>query len=454
MATSLVCKQCDTLLAGVKEAQAHNESTGHTQFEESTRKVPRLVCTECGKVCRSDVEKAMHTRGTGHASYDDKTDEADVINTEKQMAVAKQELLEDMEADAELLGVKKKPKPAPAAGAGGGGGGSGGGGEGAAAGEGGGAEAMAVDEEMVPPEVDAAALKELTEMGFGEAAAARALHFGGGGGVEGAVGWLTDHEGDADLNEPLLVPKSSIKKALTPEEAKAKAEEALRRAKERREREEREAERERERNRIRHGKEVLEAQRLEEEGRMKRMVEERQREKREEAAAREKLRVKLEEDRRERRRKLGLPEELTEEEKAAEAEKARQKAAAEVSRRTQYVKPVSLLEKLRPQLVSMKKDAPGGEEQFKAAAAILLKYIGNVARDPEEAKFRRINTGNAAFQSKVAVVPGAVEFLEMVGFKKEEGALAMPREAADPSALAAVGGEINNAMTNPFFGVL
>lgn len=36
---------------------------------------------------------------------------------------------------------------------------------------------------------------------------------------------------------------------------------------------------------------------------------------------------------------------------------------------------------------------------------------------PDEDKFRRINLGNAAFQSRVAAVPGAVEFLEMCGFK-------------------------------------
>lgn len=41
----------------------------------------------------------------------------------------------------------------------------------------------------------------------------------------------------------------------------------------------------------------------------------RQREKDEDAKYREKLRLRMEEDRKERRRKLGLPEELTEEEK-------------------------------------------------------------------------------------------------------------------------------------------
>jgi hypothetical protein len=49
----------------------------------------------------------------------------------------------------------------------------------------------------------------------------------------------------------------------------------------------------------------------------------------------------LEEDRKERRRKLGLPEELTDEEKAREADKARKKAEEEEAKRHVYVKPIT-----------------------------------------------------------------------------------------------------------------
>lgn len=57
----------------------------------------------------------------------------------------------------------------------------------------------------------------------------------------------------------------------------------------------------------------------------------------------EALRARLEEDRRERRRRLGLPEELTEEEKAREAERARKKAEQETAKRQVFghVKPIS-----------------------------------------------------------------------------------------------------------------
>lgn len=64
--------------------------------------------------------------------------------------------------------------------------------------------------------------------------------------------------------------------------------------------------------------------------------------------------------RRERRRKLGLPEDLTEEEKAAE--KARAEAeAAEAARKRLPVKPVSRIKRMREILVAMKK-SPEVEE--------------------------------------------------------------------------------------------
>lgn len=50
-------------------------------------------------------------------------------------------------------------------------------------------------------------LRELLEMGFSEARAARGLHFSGNSTLEGAINWLAEHEKDADIDEPLLVPK-------------------------------------------------------------------------------------------------------------------------------------------------------------------------------------------------------------------------------------------------------
>ncbi|WIA09100.1 hypothetical protein OEZ85_008512 [Tetradesmus obliquus] len=452
MAVSLLCKDCNALLKNIAEAQAHSDATGHANFEESTQPVTQLVCTACGKPCRTDAEKALHTKFTGHTEYVDKTGEdVPMLDTEQQMAAAKQQMEEDLDADAELLGVKRKKKPAAAAAAGG----EAGAAAAAAAAEGGDAAAAAAaagDDELVPVEVSPELLTELLGMGFGEARAARGLHFSGNSTLEGAINWLAEHEADADIDEPLLVPKSTVKQQLSAEEARVQAAELLRKAKLKREKEEAETARIRERERIRHGKELQEAKRKEEEGAMRRMIEERKREKAEEARAREALRAKLEQDRRERRKKLGLPEELTEEEKAREAEKARKKAEEEAAKHYVYVKPISVIEKLRGQLVSMKK--AGGEEPFKTAAGTMLKYIGNVARAPDEEKFRSINLGNAAFQARVASVPGSVDFLKLVGFEEADGVLVLPRDKINMEILNSAGGEINNALSNPFFGML
>lgn len=125
------------------------------------------------------------------------------------------------------------------------------------------AEAAEGTEEMVEPEVPPVALGSLQDMGFSRNKAVRALH-GSGGGVDQAIAWLEEHEGDADLETPLLVPKSSIKPKLTPEEAKAAAEEMVRKAKKRREAEEAKLEKQREKMRVEMGKHIQAAQRLEE----------------------------------------------------------------------------------------------------------------------------------------------------------------------------------------------
>jgi hypothetical protein len=68
-----------------------------------------------------------------------------MLDTEQQMAAAKQQMEDDLDADAELLGVKRKKKPAAAAAAGGEGGEAAEGEEGAVAA----AAAAAGDDELV-----------------------------------------------------------------------------------------------------------------------------------------------------------------------------------------------------------------------------------------------------------------------------------------------------------------
>lgn len=53
-------------------------------------------------------------------------------------------------------------------------------------------------------------LAQLVDMGFGRERAVRALHFSGNSTLEGAINWLEQHAEDADLDEPLLLPKSLV----------------------------------------------------------------------------------------------------------------------------------------------------------------------------------------------------------------------------------------------------
>ncbi|XP_028090281.1 UBX domain-containing protein 1-like isoform X4 [Camellia sinensis] len=310
---------------------------------------------------------------------------------------------------------------------------------------------------MVVPEVDQKLLEELEGMGFPKARATRALHYSGNVGLEDAVNWAVEHENDADIDQMLKVPLNTkteaSKPSITPEETKMKAQELKEQA--RKKKEEKEKRREREANgkregeenadtlvnyvllhtfrnmvlfrskmeRIRVGEELLDAKRIEEENERKCVVASRKAEKEEEKRAREKIRQKLEEDKAERRRKLGLPPE--------DPVAAKPSAPA----------------------VEEKKD---NEAKVKMAFNTLLTYARNVATNTNEEKFRKIRLSNATFQARVGALKGGIKFLELCGFKKIDGGefLFLPRDKVDMAVLNSAGTELNSAINNPFFGVL
>lgn len=229
--------------------QAHAEATGHSNFEESAEKLTVRKCVECGKVCRTTVEEESHTRFTQHATFEDQT--CDGVDTEKEMSLLRQEQQQQEEEDTDMM--------------------------------------------MVEPEVNQEWVEQLVVMGFSKNKAIRSLYFSPDAtGVEGALEWISSHEDDPkNSDEPLLVPAKKEQPKLTPEEAKAKADELLRKAKAKREAEEREMEKLREAERIRSGKELAAMARKEEEQRLKRMADERKREKEEALRAKEKIKKKL-----------------------------------------------------------------------------------------------------------------------------------------------------------------
>ncbi|EEH53598.1 uncharacterized protein MICPUCDRAFT_69863 [Micromonas pusilla CCMP1545] len=441
-ALSLKCNVCGVQLRSVAEAQSHGEATGHADFAESTEAVLNLSCVTCGKPCRSETERELHSKRTGHSEFVDKTSEtSQAVDTEREMKQLEAETREELG-----LPAKKQKED----------------GDGADAAT---ESAMDVDEneneneeERVEPEVDAALVAEIEAMGFTRNKAVRAIHTTGTTSVEQAVNWIVEHAEDVELIEdrPLVVAKSKSKPKpkLSKEEAKAKAEELRKTMAAKKEKEEKELERLREQERIRSGKELLAAKRKEEELQTKRNLEARRIEKQEVARAKAKILEKLEED------KLGLPEELTEEEKARERQRAEEKAAAAKEEQRKkaeaglVVKPVTAVDDLRKILVEIKKTHKDtNDEGVTTCFKTLLVYLGNVMKDPEDAKFRTIKLANGAFQKRVQSVGGDA-FLRRVGFEDDGETLAMPREKVDRVLINLAGAEINSALSNPFFGVL
>ncbi|XP_028232803.1 UBX domain-containing protein 1-like [Glycine soja] len=411
---SLKCGDCGALLRTVEEAQEHAELTSHSNFSESTEPVLNLICSVCSKPCRSKTESDLHTKRTGHTEFVDKTSEA-----------VKPISLEAPKVDA----TASSENPSAAA-------------------------STDKNEEMVVPEVDKKLLKELESMGFSTARATRALHYSGNAGLESAVNWIVEHENDPDIDQMPLVPANTKievpKPLLTPEEMKAKQQELRERARKKKEEEEKRMEREREKERIRIGKELLEAKRIEEENERKRLLALKKVEKEEEKRAREKIKKKLEEDKAERRRRLGLPPE--------EPSAAKPSPAPVVEEKKSFVpvRPATKAEQMRECLRSLKQNHKEDDARVKRAFQTLLTYVGNVARNPDEEKFRKIRLSNQSFQDRVGSLKGGIEFLEICGFEKIDGGefLFLPRDKVEMAVLNSAGSELDSAIKNPFFGVL
>ncbi|GFY82822.1 ubiquitin-associated (UBA)/TS-N domain-containing protein [Actinidia rufa] len=112
------------------------------------------------------------------------------------------------------------------------------------------------------------------------------------------------------------------------------------------------------------------------------------------------------------------------------------------------------------------------EGKVKTAFNTLMTYAKNVATNPNEEKFRKIRVNNAhlselnyrnlkcmahhTLKARIGGLKGGIEFLELCGFEKIEGGeyLFLPRDKVDRAVLNSAGTELNNAINNPFFGVL
>ncbi|KAB2075369.1 hypothetical protein ES319_A07G217600v1 [Gossypium barbadense] len=311
---------------------------------------------------------------------------------------------------------------------------------------------MQHQQEVPAMEVNMNLLGKLESLGFPRARAVRGLHHTGNTTVEDAVNWLIDHENDADIDQmPLVVINLDLE---TPqpnditEAIKLKEQELRDRVRMKNRDEEKKLEREREKERIRAGKALLEAKRIAEENERQRLLALRKAEKEEEKRAREKVLKKLDLDKLERKQALGLPLEN----RAANPPLP----SIQEEKSSLPVKSVSKADHMRECLRSLKLAYKDDNAKVKKAFQTLLIYVGNVARSPDEEKFRKIRLSNPKFQERVGSLKGGIKFLELCGFERSEGDefLVFPRDKVDVQSLNTAGSLLKSALTNPYFGLL
>ncbi|TYI74856.1 hypothetical protein E1A91_D07G233800v1 [Gossypium mustelinum] len=295
-------------------------------------------------------------------------------------------------------------------------------------------------------------LGKLESLGFPRARAVRGLHYTGNTTVEDAVNWLIDHENDADIDQmPLVVINLDVESPQPndiTEAIKLKEQELRDRVCMKNRDEEKKLEREREKERIRAGKALLEAKRIAEENERKRLLALRKAEKEEEKRAREKVLKKLDLDKLERKQALGLPLEN----RAAKPPLP----SIQEEKSSLPVKSITKADHMRECLRSLKLAYKDDNAKVKKAFQTLLIYVGNVARSPDEEKFRKIRLSNRKFQERVGSLKGGIKFLELCGFERSEGDefLVFPRDKVDVQSLNTAGSMLKSALTNPYFGLL
>ncbi|XP_012492751.1 uncharacterized protein LOC105804605 isoform X2 [Gossypium raimondii] len=311
---------------------------------------------------------------------------------------------------------------------------------------------MQPQQEVPVMEVNMNLLGKLESLGFPRARAVRGLHYTGNTTVEDAVNWLIDHENDADIDQmPLVVINLDVESPQPndiTEAIKLKEQELRDRVCMKNRDEEKKLEREREKERIRAGKALLEAKRIAEENERKRLLALRKAEEEEEKRAREKVLKKLDLDKLERKQALGLPLEN----RAAKPPLP----SIQEEKSSLPVKSITKADHMRECLRSLKLAYKDDNAKVKKAFQTLLIYVGNVARSPDEEKFRKIRLSNPKFQERVGSLKGGIKFLELCGFERSEGDefLVFPRDKVDVQSLNTAGSMLKSALTNPYFGLL
>nr|GEW13424.1 xyloglucan endotransglucosylase/hydrolase protein 2-like [Tanacetum cinerariifolium] len=307
--------------------------------------------------------------------------------------------------------------------------------------------------DMDVPEANKKLLDELEEMGFPLARAMRALHYSGNSSLVDAISWLIDHENDPDIDQipevPIKIEIEGLECSSMSEEVKLKAQK-LREKSRKRSNDDKKLEHGKEKERIRAGKELQETKKIAEENERKRFIALRKAEKQEENRARERIRQKLNDDKAERRGRLGLPPQN-------HASTETTTHIVQENKGTRIgVESTTKVDLMRDCLRSLRRSNKDDEFKVKRAFETLLIYVRNVARDPDVDRFRKIRLSNPAFKERVGIFKQGIKFLELCGFERVEGGkyLFLPRDKFEMAVFRSAGNELQSAITNPFFGLL
>lgn len=247
---------------------------------------------------------------------------------------------------------------------------------------------------------------QLVDFGFPRLRAEKALfhvrQHSADGAIEAAVEWLEAHAEDDDVDEPIKEEeKPKEKVVLTEEEAQRRAYELQKKLREDRlEREKREAI-EREKLRLAQTKAMLEQNAKLEEEQRKRQLAQLQKEKEEHKRERERQRQLLRDEYRER---FGC--EMPEEDDSTE-----EGAAARLKKMSGKEKVAYWCNRL------MKKYKKDQKEALRVCFTTVRVYCANAKDHPLEEKFLKIRKENNAFKSRVLPFEGALDLLDVCGFK-------------------------------------
>lgn len=311
------------------------------------------------------------------------------------------------------------------------------------------------EDDLVPLPVNQDILNQLVDMGFSDVRGRKAIFHGQT--LEGALAWLEEHQGDADIDNPYLVKREDAERhdangnriPMSEEEKAEKVKALQEKAKRIREEKARKAKEEeiiRERERRDRGKKI-DTISEEREKMLKKLEQEKLKKEKEDAKKeRERLLAEIARDKEIRKKNAGVlpsvlgvdgynPSSVQYDQPINEADSSASASAVKSNSSTEPVAkkqatgkaPTSKADSLTPEqkvdtaITLIAQHRLGGEGG--QALKLLITFLKNLVENPSEAKYRSINMESNAFKTKLTPIIGTVNLLTAVGFEKvnEEG---------------------------------